>query len=92
MNANFKVLLKCIGFAFLAFLIVNLIAFVIEIAREPKNEIYQVGFNDGVFYYNNKPTGLVWGNIRTIGFLVLMFIVAFLHNYKKGRFKLEQKS
>lgn len=85
MNKNIKTILNCFGIAILALIIVNLISFGIEIAQTEISKNWSFLFEQGTFYIDDKPTGLIFGSAKANGFMMLIFLVALFGKYRKGK-------
>lgn len=86
MNKTLNTILKCIGSAILAFLLVNTIYFLVDILQNGIGQSWSFRFKHGAFYNGEKPTGMVLGQAKANLFLALMFGLALFQNYRKGNF------
>ncbi|MBR9921582.1 MAG: hypothetical protein GYB31_12155 [Bacteroidetes bacterium] len=78
MNPVTRRILRSIGIAIIALILVNVFAFVFEILVHGIGDSWAFRFKHGVFYHNENPTGLEFGHSKTWGFVALVAIVAFL--------------
>ena len=84
-----KTILSCLGIAALALLFVNLVSFLISLAKQGWEDGSTMVFKHATFYINGQATGLPWGEPTTNGFLLLMFGAALFRSYQKGKFSLK---
>lgn len=73
-----KIILKCIGISILAFMAVNLISFLIELYQTGVQNEFEFLWKHGTFFIDNKAVGMTLWSKKTIGFLVLLFIISFV--------------
>ena len=84
MNAQTKSLLKGIALAGAAFLLVNLIMFGVQLMTTDLSDPMRVSFNNGTFYLNGETKGLIWGKRSGAQFLIGIFLISLILDYKKG--------
>lgn len=77
MKANGKPFLIAGATAVGAFLAVNTIALLLSLAEMQKNKTFNVKFNNGSFYINDKLTGLVWGDSIAVILMSVVFLTVF---------------
>lgn len=85
MDKNFKSVLNALGLALLVLLLVNLIAFGIDVARHGIGENWSFRFKHGVFYLDERPSGLVFGSPQATWLMLVVFIASLFRSYKAGR-------
>jgi len=86
MSNNLNTILKCICIAVLSVVVVNLISFLLEIATNGLGDNWFYKWKHGMFYVDDKPVGFMWGETKTNVFMVVMFIISMIKNWKKGGF------
>ena len=91
MNKNLKTILKAIGFAVIALLVVNLVYFLIELSNTDIAESWSFAFNHGNFYLNQKPVGLELFSSKANGLMMIVLIAVLIFEFKKGNLKLNSK-
>ena len=84
MNANTKSLLKAVGLACISFMLLNFIIFGIELMMMDLSEQMRVSFTNGTFYINGETNGLIWGDRSGSQFLIGVFLLSLIIDYKNG--------
>lgn len=85
MDNNFKALLNALALAVLALLIVNLIAFGVDIAQYGIGENWHFRFKHAVFYLNDRPSGLILGSSKATGLMFVVFIYSLFRSFRMGK-------
>lgn len=87
MNKKSKIILNCVGIAIITFLIVNTISFLIDFYKMDLVGEWSFKWKHGTFFINDLPSGLKFGESNSYGFLLLIFFVALVINFKKKKLK-----
>lgn len=91
MDKNLKSILKAIGFAVIALLVVNLVYFLIELSNTNITESWSFVFKHVNFYLNQKSVGLELFSSNANGLMIIVFISIIIIESKKGNLKLNSK-
>ncbi len=87
---NTKTLLKALGYAILALLVVNLIYFIIELNSTNSSNEWSLAFKHGTFKVNEQLTGLKLWSAKANGLMLIVVLSVLFTEYRKGNFKLKK--
>lgn len=88
MNKNLSILLCAAGMAALALLLVNLIAFGIQVLRQGAGAEWTYRFKHAVFYVDNVPAGWALGSLQANALMLVVFLYVLFRYYRRGELTL----
>ncbi len=88
MNKNLSLVLRAAGTAALALLLVNLIAFGIQVLRQGAGADWTYRFKHAVFYVDNVPAGWALGSLQANALMLVVFLYVLFRNYRRGELTL----
>ena len=84
---NVKMFLKALGYAILALIFANTIYLLIELYSVNFSEHWTIAFKHGTYKINENLIGLKMFSAKANGFMLLIFVLSLLFQYKKIKSK-----
>ena len=88
MNKNLNILLRAAGMAALALLLVNLLAFGIQVLGQGAGADWSFRFKHAVFYIDGVPAGWALGSLQANALMLVIFLYVLFRYYRRGELTL----